>query len=148
MGVAVLAHTVGLRYEAFRRRSHLGGSITARVRCWASGRAPEPRARWGSGSSSPFGFFFSLGHSTVVVASGAGIVVAEKTVFGAVSDSGSGLERFGGLIGTVCSAAFLLLIGLLNLVVLAGLVRVFAQVATASTTRRCWRPASWPAAGL
>src|SRR5580704_13375393 len=64
-----------------------------------------------------FGFFFALGHSTVVVAIGAGIVVAEKSVFGAVSDSGSGLERFGGLFGTVVSAAFLLLIGLLNLVV-------------------------------
>ena len=49
-----------------------------------------------------------------MVAIGAGIVVAEKTVFGAVSDSGSGLERFGGLFGTVVSAAFLLLIGLLN----------------------------------
>src|SRR6202044_3205368 len=52
----------------------------------------------------------------------------EKTVFGAVSDSGSGLERFGGLIGTAVSAAFLLLIGLLNLVVLAGIVRVFAAM--------------------
>jgi high-affinity nickel-transport protein len=59
---------------------------------------------------------------------GAGIVVAEKAVFGAVSDSGSGLERFGGLFGTVVSAAFLLLIGLLNLVVLAGIVRVFASM--------------------
>jgi High-affinity nickel-transport protein len=55
-------------------------------------------------------------------------VVAEKTVFGAVSDSGSGLERFGGVFGTVVSAVFLLLIGLLNLVVLAGIVRVFASM--------------------
>ena len=43
-------------------------------------------------------------------------------------NSGSGLERFGGLFGTVVSAAFLLLIGLLNLVVLAGIVRVFASM--------------------
>jgi HoxN/HupN/NixA family high-affinity nickel-transporter len=86
--------------------------------------------RQGTGAPRPlgFGFFFSLGHSTVVVAIGAGIVVAEKTVFGAVSDSGSGLERFGGLFGTVVSAAFLLLIGLLNLVVLAGIVRVFRSM--------------------
>jgi high-affinity nickel-transport protein len=86
--------------------------------------------RQGTGAARPlgFGFFFSLGHSTVVVAIGAGIVVAEKTVFGAVSDSGSGLERFGSLFGTVVSAAFLLLIGLLNLVVLAGIVRVFASM--------------------
>jgi high-affinity nickel permease len=39
------------------------------------------------------------------------IIVAEKTVFAAVADSGSALERFGGMFGTV-SAAFLLLIGL------------------------------------
>jgi len=86
--------------------------------------------RQGTGAPRPlgFGFFFSLGHSTVVVAIGAGIVVAEKTVFGAVSDSGSGLERFGGLFSTVVSAAFLLLIGLLNLVVLAGIMRVFASM--------------------
>jgi high-affinity nickel-transport protein len=63
-----------------------------------------------------------------VVAIGAGIVVAEKTVLGAVSARGSGLERFGGLFGTVVSAAFLLLIGLLNLVVLAGIARVFASM--------------------
>ena len=45
-----------------------------------------------------------------------------------MSDSGSGLERFGGLFGTVVSASFLLLIGLLNLVILAGIVRVFASM--------------------
>jgi nickel/cobalt transporter (NiCoT) family protein len=84
--------------------------------------------RQGTGAPRPFGFgfFFSLGHSTVVVAIGAGIVVAEKTVFRAVSDSGSGLERFGGLFGTIVSASFLFLIGLLNLVILAGIIRVFS----------------------
>jgi hypothetical protein len=63
-----------------------------------------------------FGFFFSLGHSTIVVAIGVGIIVAGKTVFTAVSNSSSGLEQFGGLFGTVVSASFLFLIGLLNLV--------------------------------
>ena len=53
--------------------------------------------------------------------------IAEKTVFGAVSDSSSGSSG-SGLFGTVVSAAFLLLIGLLNLVVLAGIVRVFAAM--------------------
>jgi len=86
--------------------------------------------RQGTGKPRPFGFgfFFSLGHSSVVVAIGVAIIVAEKTVFAAVSDSGSGLERFGGLFGTVVSASFLFLIGLLNLVILAGIVRVFASM--------------------
>jgi nickel/cobalt transporter (NiCoT) family protein len=63
-----------------------------------------------------------------VVAIGIAIIVAEKTVFSAVSNSSSGLERFGSLFGTVVSASFLFLIGLLNLMVLAGIVRVFASM--------------------
>jgi high-affinity nickel-transport protein len=53
------------------------------------------------------GYWFSLGHSTIVIAIGIGIVVAEKTVFPAVSNNGSGLETFGGIFGTVVSASFL-----------------------------------------
>src|ERR1700729_673643 len=120
VGVAVLAYTLGLRHAFDADHISAIDNCTRKVL----------GERQGTGSPRPlgFGFFFSLGHSTVVVAIGAGIVVAEKTVFGAVSDSGSGLERFGGLFGTVVSAAFLLLIGLLNLVVLAGIVRVFASM--------------------
>ena len=93
------------RRPGAQARGRTGASaLAARDRGGQDRRALEPRPRG-------FGFFFSLGHSTVVVAIGAGIVVAEKTVFGAVSDNASGLERFGGLFGTVVSAAFLLLIG-------------------------------------
>jgi nickel/cobalt transporter (NiCoT) family protein len=63
-----------------------------------------------------------------VVAIGIAIIAAEKTVFAAVSNSGSGLERFGGLFGTAVSASFLFLIGLLNLVTLAGVARIFASM--------------------
>jgi len=120
IGVAVLAYTLGLRHAFDADHISAIDNCTRKVLGERQGTgAPRPLG---------FGFFFSLGHSTVVVAIGAGIVVAEKTVFGAVSDSGSGLERFGGLFGTVVSAAFLLLIGLLNLVVLAGIVRVFASM--------------------
>jgi high-affinity nickel-transport protein len=75
-----------------------------------------------------YGYFFSLGHSTIVVAIGIGIIIAERTVFSAVSNNSSGLEQFGGLFGTIVSASFLFLIGLLNLVVLAGIVRVFRSM--------------------
>ena len=120
VGVAVLAYTLGLRHAFDADHISAIDNCTRKVLGERQGTgAPRPLG---------FGFFFSLGHSTVVVAIGAGIVVAEKTVFGAVSDNASGLERFGGLFGTVVSAAFLLLIGLLNLVVLAGLVRVFASM--------------------
>ena len=74
------------------------------------------------------GFWFSLGHSTVVVAIGVGIVLAEKAVYGAVSNSHSHLEQFGGVFGTAVSAGFLYLIALLNTVILVGIVRVFRSM--------------------
>ena len=71
------------------------------------------------------GFFFSFGHSTVVIAVGVGITVAAKEVFGAVVDPRSAYETVGGVIGTLLSAGFLYLIALMNLVVLSGIVKVF-----------------------
>ena len=120
IGVAILAYTLGLRHAFDADHISAIDNTTRKVL----------GERQGTGKPRPFGFgyFFSLGHSSVVVAIGVGIIVAEKTVFAAVSDSGSGLERFGGLFGTVVSASFLLLIGLLNLVILAGIVRVFASM--------------------
>ena len=120
LGVAVLAYTLGLRHAFDADHISAIDNTTRKVL----------GERQGTGQPRPFGFgfFFSLGHSTVVVAIGAGIVVAEKTVFSAVSDSGSSLERFGGFFGTLVSASFLFLIGLLNLVILAGIVRIFTSM--------------------
>jgi high-affinity nickel-transport protein len=120
IGVSILAYTLGLRH-AFDA-DHIS-AIDNTIRKLLSERRGTDQPR-------PFGcgFFFSLGHSTVVVAIGIGIVVAEKTVFHAVSDGGSGLERFGGVFGTDVSAAFLLLIGLLNLFILVGIARVFRSM--------------------
>jgi high-affinity nickel-transport protein len=56
---------------------------------------------------------------------GVGIIVAEKAVLPAVTHSNSSLQVFGANFGTIVSACFLFLIGLLNLVILAGIVRVF-----------------------
>ena len=64
-----------------------------------------------------------------MVAIGVGIVVAEKAVYEAVSNSHSNLERFGGIFGTIISASFLYLIALLNVVILrAGIFRVFLSM--------------------
>ena len=75
-----------------------------------------------------FGYFFSLGHSTIVVAIGVGIIIAAKTVLPAVTHSNSSLESFGGTFGTIVSAAFLFLIGALNLIILGGIIRVFRSM--------------------
>jgi nickel/cobalt transporter (NiCoT) family protein len=117
IGIAVTAYTLGLRHAFDADHISAIDNTTRKVM----------NERIGSDQPRPFGFgyFFSLGHSTIVVAIGVGLVVAVKAVFPAVSNNGSGLERFGGLFGTAVSASFLFLIGLLNLVILFGIVKVF-----------------------
>ena len=74
------------------------------------------------------GFFFSLGHSTVVVAVGVGITFAARAVFGAMVNPSSAYETAGGTVGTLLSAGFLYLIAVMTLIVLAGLVKVFRNM--------------------
>ncbi len=115
IGVAATAYTLGLRH-AFDA-DHISAIDNTTRKLMNEGRRPLS-----------LGFWFSLGHSTIVVAIGVGIVVAEKAVFNAVSHPHSGLEQFGGVFGTVVSASFLYLIALLNLVILAGILRVFRSM--------------------
>jgi nickel/cobalt transporter (NiCoT) family protein len=117
IGVSVLAYTLGLRHAFDADHIAVIDNTTRK----------ELSVRGGTGKPRPlcFGYFFSLGHSTVVVAMGVAIVVAEKLVFGQLVDGNSGLERFGTLFGTLISAAFLFLIGSLNLVILGGITKVF-----------------------
>jgi len=74
------------------------------------------------------GLFFSLGHSTIVVA--LSIAIAISAAF--ISDV-PGLQSIGGLIGTTVSAAFLLVIGLINLIVLIEIYRTFRRVSRGGT---------------
>jgi nickel/cobalt transporter (NiCoT) family protein len=74
------------------------------------------------------GFFFSFGHSAVIVGVGVGITFAARAVFGAMVDPNSAYETAGGAIGTVLSAGFLYLIAVLNLIVLAGIFKVFREM--------------------
>src|SRR3954471_4018216 len=70
------------------------------------------------------GFFFSLGHSTIVFSLAAGLAVAAKAVDARVPSFGS----VGGYVGASVSGTFLLLIGLLNLAVLLDVLGVFRQM--------------------
>ena len=74
------------------------------------------------------GFFFSFGHSSVVVGVGIGITFAARAVFGAVVNPSSTYETAGGAAGTVVSACFLYLIAVLNLLVLSGIFKVFREM--------------------
>jgi len=71
------------------------------------------------------GFFFSLGHSTVVFLIAVALGLAVRWIVqGVVADSGE-LRSIGGAIGTVVSGGFLVLIGILNLLVLLDIIRVY-----------------------
>jgi nickel/cobalt transporter (NiCoT) family protein len=115
IGVAGLAYTLGLRH-AFDA-DHISAIDNTTRKLMNEGKRPLS-----------IGYWFSLGHSTIVIAIGVGIVVAEKAVYGAVSNNNSNLEQFGGIFGTVVSASFLYLIALLNIVILAGILRVFRSM--------------------
>ena len=70
------------------------------------------------------GFFFSLGHSTVVLALSVAIAFAAK----AASRFQQSFHETGGLIGTLVSGTFLYVIAALNFVVLVGILRMWRQV--------------------
>jgi high-affinity nickel-transport protein len=70
------------------------------------------------------GFFFSLGHSTIVFALVAGLALATRTVHSHVMV----LHDYGGSVGAGVSGVFLWLIGILNLIVLIDIVRIFGEM--------------------
>ncbi|TMC12567.1 MAG: HoxN/HupN/NixA family nickel/cobalt transporter [Chloroflexi bacterium] len=80
------------------------------------------------------GFFFSLGHSTVVLLIAAALGLAVRWVVQGVN-SGQ-LHGYGSLLGTTVSGVFLLLIGILNLLILAGILRVYRRMRAGQYDRR------------
>src|SRR5207248_4525522 len=74
------------------------------------------------------GFFFSLGHSTVVFLIAVALGLAVKTIVqGVVGDNGE-LRNIGGAVGTIVSGGFLVLIGVLNLLILVDIIRVYRRM--------------------
>ena len=115
LGVAVTAWFLGFRH-AFDA-DHISCIDNTTRKLMADGKRPLGT-----------GFFFSFGHSTIVVAVGVGITFAARAVFGAVVNPSSTYETAGGAAGTLVSAAFLYLIAVLNLIVLAGIFKVFREM--------------------
>ncbi len=74
------------------------------------------------------GFFFALGHSSVMMFVGVGIVIAARSVFHGIVNPHSGFETAGGAAGTLVSVGFLYLIAALNIIVLSGIYRVFRDM--------------------
>jgi high-affinity nickel-transport protein len=72
------------------------------------------------------GFFFSLGHSTIVFSLAGAIIFAAT----AVKQGLPALQNLGGIIGASVSGTFLWVIGILNLLVLLDILKVWQQAKT------------------
>jgi high-affinity nickel-transport protein len=74
------------------------------------------------------GFWFSLGHSSVVFGLAFLLALGVRAVVGPVQDEGSAMLQTLGLIGSVVAGTFLILIGLTNLLAVVGIAKVFRQM--------------------
>ncbi|SDO74953.1 high-affinity nickel-transport protein [Nakamurella panacisegetis] len=115
-GLGVLAYTFGLRH-AFDA-DHIA-AVDNTTRKLLENKESKPLA---------VGFWFSLGHSSVVFALTFLLSVGVKAVAGEVTDGGSELHSITGVVGASVSGVFLWVLGVLNLVVLVGIIRVFRRM--------------------
>jgi nickel/cobalt transporter (NiCoT) family protein len=118
VGVGILAYTFGLRH-AFDADHIAAVDNTTRKLIQDNTEAGEDR------KPLSVGFWFSLGHSTIVFCLAFLLSVGVKTLAGQVENDGSALHSVTGVIGASVSGVFLWILGILNLVVLIGVIKVF-----------------------
>jgi len=111
LGTAFLAYSFGLRHAV--DADHIAAIDNVTRKLMQQGKRPVG-----------VGFFFSLGHSTIVF--GLSVVIALTSV--AIKSRFESFQAIGGIIGTSISAFFLLAIGLANLLVLISVYRTFQHV--------------------
>lgn len=112
VGLGVTAYTLGMRH-AFDA-DHIAAIDNTTRKLMTEGKRPLS-----------VGFWFSLGHSSVVFVMVTLLAFGVRALAGALEDDQSTLQQTAGLWGTSVSGVFLLLIGLVNLVALVGLLKVF-----------------------
>jgi high-affinity nickel-transport protein len=115
VGIGLTAYTLGLRH-AFDA-DHISAIDNTTRKLMADGKRPLS-----------VGFFFSLGHSTIVFALAALFALGLRALSGPIQNGGSALHGATNLIGTGVSSVFLFIIGALNVVILMGIVRVFRDM--------------------
>src|SRR6185295_6482574 len=74
------------------------------------------------------GFWFSLGHSSVVFGMAFLLAIGVRAIVGPVQDEGSPMLQTLGLVGSLVAGTFLILIGLTNLFAAVGIAKVFRQM--------------------
>jgi nickel/cobalt transporter (NiCoT) family protein len=115
IGIGLTAYTLGLRH-AFDA-DHIAAIDNTTRKLMNDGQRPLG-----------VGFFFSLGHSSVVFGLALLITVGLKAIIGPVQNDSSALHHYAGVIGTGVSGAFLFLIAIINVVILVSILGVFARM--------------------
>ncbi len=110
-GLGVLAFTFGLRHGV--DADHIVAIDNTTRKLLQEGKRPLTVGTW-----------FSLGHSTVVV----GLILSLILATNAVKDRIPALQSSGAIIGTTVSGIFLFLIGLVNVLIVLGIYRVFSSL--------------------
>ena len=111
LGTALLAYSFGLRHAV--DADHIAAIDNVTRKLMQEGKRPVA-----------VGFYFSLGHSTVVILATAAIVLTASALMGKLDS----FKDVGGVVGTSVSALFLFAIAIANLVILAGVYRAFQRV--------------------
>jgi high-affinity nickel-transport protein len=128
VGVGILAYTFGLRH-AFDV-DHIAAVDNTTRKLIGDNLAAEARGVERPRKPLSVGFWFSLGHSSIVFFLALLLSVGVKALVGPVTDDSSRLHTITGVIGPSVSGVFLWIIGILNLAALLGILKVFREMRT------------------
>jgi len=112
-GLGIVAYVFGLRHGV--DADHIAAIDNTTRKLMQEGKRPLTVGTW-----------FSLGHSTIVV----GLIVALVFSTRAIAGSIPALQSAGAIIGTTVSGTFLWLIGLINVVIVFGIYKIYKELRT------------------
>jgi len=115
IGTGITAYTLGMRH-AFDA-DHISAIDNTTRKFMSEGKRPLS-----------VGFFFSLGHSTVVFGLAFLIAIGVRALADPVRNSGSTLHKATNIIGTTVSGTFLYIIAILNIIILVSIVKIFFEM--------------------
>ncbi|MFC6707684.1 HoxN/HupN/NixA family nickel/cobalt transporter [Flexivirga alba] len=114
IGLGVTAYTLGMRH-AFDA-DHIAAIDNTTRKLLSDGKRPMS-----------VGFWFSLGHSSVVFGLCFLLALGMKALAGSVENDNSTLHTITGVVGVTVSGVFLWIIGILNLIALIGILKVWRR---------------------
>jgi high-affinity nickel-transport protein len=118
-GIGLLAYTFGLRHAFDADHIAAVDNTTRKLLGERTESGPRPLS---------VGFWFSLGHSTIVFGLTFLLSIGVRALAGQVEDDSSQLHSVTGIIGASVSGVFLWILGIVNLVVLIGIIGVFRRM--------------------